>query len=103
MEIKALENLQMRVAAVPDLATQTKTDLDQAIQDVKDEIRIYEKDVWFYRIVVGTLGLAIILIIVALTALLWKGATGFDSLVAIGSAAVGGLVGLLAPSPVGKR
>jgi hypothetical protein len=103
MEIESLKSLQMQVAAVPGLAAQTKVDLDQAVQDVKDEIRAYERDVWFYRIVVGTLGLAIILIVVALTALIWKGATGFDALVAIGSAAMGGLVGLLAPSPVGKR
>ena len=57
----------------------------------------------FYRIVVGTLGLAIILIIVAITILLFNKITGFDALTAIGSAAVGGLVGLLAPSPVGQK
>lgn len=81
----------------------TKTALAQSVQDIKDEVRAYEKDSTFYRIVVSTLGIAIILIIVAITILLFNKITGFDALTAIGSAAVGGLVGLLAPSPVGSK
>jgi hypothetical protein len=81
----------------------TKSALTQSVQDIKDELRAYEKDKIFYRIVVGTLGLAILLVIVAVTILLFNKVTGFDTLTAIGSAAVGGLVGLLAPSPVGQK
>jgi pilus assembly protein TadC len=80
----------------------TKSALTQSVQDIKDELRAYEKDKIFYRIVVGTLGLAILLVIVAVTILLLSKVTGFDTLTSIGSAAVGGLVGLLAPSPIGQ-
>ena len=81
----------------------TKASLTQSVQEVKDELRAYERDVVFYRIVVSALGFAILMIIIAITILLFNKITGFDALTAIGSAAVGGLVGLLAPSPVGSK
>jgi hypothetical protein len=57
------------------------------------------QDVWIYRIVVGALGLTI-LIAMCGTLYLANTEKGVpQALVAIGSAAVGALAGLLAPSP----
>jgi len=81
----------------------TKASLIKTVDDVTGELKAYEKDVIFYRIVVSTLGVVIVLIIIAIFVLLLRKITGFDALTAIGSAAVGGLVGLLAPSPIGQR
>jgi hypothetical protein len=61
--------------------------------------RPLESDVWIYRIVVLALGLAVLTSIAASTLIAWNGATPPEGLVAIGSAAVGALAGLLAPSP----
>ena len=58
-----------------------------------------EKDVLIYRMVVGALGLAVLFTIFGLIALSALGKTVPEGLVALGSAAVGALAGLLAPSP----
>ena len=58
-------------------------------------------DVWIYRMTVGALGLVVLLSLIALTAITLNDsdATVPDGIVALGSAAVGALAGLLAPSP----
>ena len=99
----AVQALEKQLNELPDLTADAKESLRQGVRDVKDQLRIYEKDVWFYRIVVGTLGFAVLLIIISITFLLFNGIDKFDALTAIGSAAIGGLVGLLAPSPVGSK
>lgn len=59
-----------------------------------------QSDSWIYRLVVSFLGLAMVFTIVALALLAVMGKSSIpDGLVAIGSAAVGALSGLLAPSP----
>jgi hypothetical protein len=58
-----------------------------------------EKDLWIYRIVVGALSLAVLITIVGLIILAMTGRTAPEGLIALGSAAVGALAGLLAPSP----
>lgn len=85
------------------MAPEAKATLAQEIEGVKEELLAYQKDKWFYRIVVSVLGLAILFVIVSISVLLAQDKTGFDALTSIGSAAVGGLVGLLAPSPVGGK
>jgi hypothetical protein len=99
----AVQDLERQLKELPDLTPDTKESLAQGVREVKDQLRAYEKDVWFYRIVVGTLGITILLIIIAITLLIFNEKKGFDALTAIGSAAIGGLVGLLAPSPVGPK
>ena len=59
-------------------------------------------DVWLFRGVVGTLGLVAIVGIVGLIVLNFAGKTPVDAIVALASAAVGALAGLLAPSPASK-
>lgn len=63
-------------------------------------VNALERDVWVYRIVVVTLGLAVLISLVgALILALFGTDQSSDAMVAIGSAAVGAMAGLLAPSP----
>lgn len=61
-----------------------------------------ERDVWVYRIVVITLGLSVLASLVGGILLTAQDHQPPELLVALGSAAVGGLAGLLAPSPLSK-
>ncbi len=72
--------------------------------DVINSLNPLAKDNWIYRIVVSSLGLALILTVIGgiLAALIGGQGTALpEGLVAIGSASVGALAGLLAPSPKG--
>jgi hypothetical protein len=62
----------------------------------------YKNDVWFYRSVVIFLGSAMLLVIIGIIILNFHGTTSNEALTAIGSAAVGALAGIFAPSPVGQ-
>lgn len=62
-----------------------------------------ESDVWIYRIVVGTLGLAVLGALGGAIGLTAFGKQIPEVLVALGSAAVGALAGLLAPAPAGRK
>jgi hypothetical protein len=59
-------------------------------------------DVWLYRIVVAVLGLTVVGSIVGAILLALSGQSTPEVLVALGSAAIGGLGGLLAPSPFNR-
>jgi hypothetical protein len=59
-------------------------------------------DPWLYRLVVGILGGAILGTILLVGILSYAGKPGSDLIVGIASAAVGGLIGMLVPSPVRK-
>jgi hypothetical protein len=62
-----------------------------------------QNDVWIYRIVIMVLGITVLATIIGGLGLAYKGDANYKlpaEIVAIGSAAVGALAGLLAPSPV---
>ena len=61
-----------------------------------------EKDVWIFRLVVVSLGLCMLASLVGAIVLAAQGTETPEILVALGSAAVGGLAGLLAPSPLNR-
>lgn len=63
---------------------------------------IYTRDKSLYRIAVGVLGLLALFAAGGSVILVLKGKTTPEVLVALGSAAVGALVGLFAPSPASK-
>lgn len=63
---------------------------------------IQKDDKWLYRIVVMVLGLTVIASVVGAIALAMTGQSTPEVIVALGSAAIGGLGGLLAPSPINK-
>jgi hypothetical protein len=88
----------------------TDTDLQNAFKDnpveaVKNiEESPLDTDIWIYRIVVVALGASILSIIIGVLFLIGQGKFTNDAtvptiLTAIGSAAIGALSGLLAPSP----
>jgi len=78
-----------------------KDDPQKEIQKLRDEAvkPAYYGDKWLYRIAV--IVLSSLAIITAISAIILKG-TIPEALVALGSTAVGALVGLFAPSPTSK-
>ena len=61
-----------------------------------------EKDVWVFRLVVVSLGLCMLASLIGAIILAGQDKDTPEILVALGSAAVGGLAGLLAPSPLNR-
>ena len=61
-----------------------------------------DKDIWLYRIVVMALGFTVVISMVGAIVLTMSGKATPEAIVALGSAAIGGLAGLLAPSPLNR-
>ena len=61
-----------------------------------------QTDVWVYRMVVFSLGLTVLLALIGGVILALLGKTIPEVLVALGSAAIGALAGLLVPAPPTK-
>ena len=100
MQIQSLEGLASQVATDSDLANAIKSDPAATLSGIAAEASALTRDKWTYRIVVLSLGFAVLIGLIGLIVLSWKGVQSVpDGLVAIGSAAVGALAGLLAPSP----
>jgi hypothetical protein len=100
MQIRSLEGLASRVSTDSALADAIKDDPAATLSGIAADASALSTDKWTYRIVVLSLGFAVLIGMIGLIVLSWKGVqTVPDGLVAIGSAAVGALAGLLAPSP----
>lgn len=98
-EIQSLRDLASKVSRDPALAESIKKDPASALSDIA-ATSVLATDKWTYRIVVLSLGFAVLISLLGLIVLSFKGIQSLpDGLVAIGSAAVGALAGLLAPSP----
>ena len=81
------------------LRDQFKQDPVQATEDLQKN-RSALPDTWIYRIVVGSLGLSILLVIIGTIILNPTGDAHLPTVfTAIASGAIGALAGLLAPSP----
>ena len=68
-------------------------------------VSVISTDPWIYRVVVCVLGLVVLAVVIGGLLLAIISPTAKDvpqGILAIGSAAAGGLVGLLVPSPVNK-
>ena len=61
-----------------------------------------QKDVWLYRIIVAALGLTVVASVVGAITLAMTGQSTPEVLVALGSAAIGGLAGFLVPSHLNR-
>jgi hypothetical protein len=94
-QIQSVRELARRVEQDPQLADEIKQDPAGAIARVAAPI----PDTGVYRIVVSALGLAVLIAMIGAIILALQGKTNLEILTAIGSAAVGALAGLLAPSP----
>ena len=84
------------VAGSPELQEEMRADPTGTLQRLAAPL---ETDVWIYRAVVCSLGLTMILVIVGSCVLVLFDKPIPDVLVAIGTASVGAIAGLLAPSP----
>ena len=104
--IKEFRNVSEFASALrsnPALQQEFRDDPVKAADELKQKSAL-ETDVWVYRIVVIALGATILSIIIGVVVLIGtghiKGDVGVPTiLTAIGSAAIGALAGLLAPSP----
>lgn len=101
----------MKVDSVRELATIIANDKSLEEEIRKDPVKAIAKitesplktDKWIYRIVVSALGLTVLLAVSGGIYLAAKQVTATpEILIAIGSAAVGALAGLLAPTPGSK-
>src|SRR5688572_21183756 len=82
----------------PSLSADEKIKLVNNLQSLSTPL---QTDVMIYRMVVGCLGLTVLITVIGGFILTSKsGASIPEGLIALGSAAVGALAGLLAPSPV---
>jgi len=100
-KVRTAEELQDRLRTDPVLQAEMKKDPAAALAAVTRAP--LDTDVWIYRLVVGALGLAVLIALVGAIVLALRGNVAPpDVLTALGSAAVGALAGLLAPSPVGR-
>lgn len=61
-----------------------------------------EKDIWLFRIVVAVTGVTVVASVVGAITLAMTGQFTPEVIVALGSAAIGGLAGLLALSPLNR-
>lgn len=96
--IKSINQLAARVAQDPSFAAEFQNNPVRTVTDIAASQSV--PDTFVYRIVVLALGLALLVSLCGLIFLSLRSIENIpDGLVAIGSAAVGALAGLLAPSP----
>jgi hypothetical protein len=101
-QVKDVQNLKEIVQNDPKIQQDFKDDPVAAMNKFSDSS--FVPDNWIYRMVVGSLGSVIVIITLGIV---WRVAFGTPVkdtdiptiLTAIGSAAIGALAGLLAPSP----
>ena len=93
--------IQSAVAGIASDSTLTPEQKTKLLNSLNTLATPLQTDKWIYRLVVGVLGLALILTVIGGFTLVLTGQTKPmpEGLIAIGSAAVGALAGLLAPSP----
>jgi anaerobic C4-dicarboxylate transporter len=108
-DYEALRRFAERLSQDPDLQTRMKNDPVQTLKDAAADARPtpLTSDVVIYRSVVLFLGTAVLVSILGAIVLVWHCKCDANReppqiLTAIGSAAVGALAGLLAPSPSQK-
>jgi len=95
-----LQELIQQVTSNNSLPPDQKVKLLESLQKIPTPL---QTDRWIFRLVVAFLGVAVLLTIIGGFYLSIKtAATIPEGLIALGSAAVGALAGLLAPSPMGR-
>jgi hypothetical protein len=104
---KSIQDLKSSVISDPDLQKALINDPLKTVNNIQESSPL-DTDKWIYRIVVSALGASILLIIIGTLFLIGQGKFDSDAkvptiLTAIGSAAIGALSGLLAPSPKSSK
>lgn len=101
--VQSVSELAVQVAKDPALQERIKADPATTIANLAAPL---QSDIWIYRIVVLSLGSVAILSLVFAFVLALRDKKDPDIhvlITALGSAAVGALAGLLAPSPVARK
>ena len=101
MQIQSAADIVSKIAQDPQFAADVKENPGEAISKVAEPMPL-QSDNWIYRIVVLSLGLVVLVTIVGQIVLMMNsGGTKFltEGIIALASAAVGAMAGLLAPSP----
>ncbi len=97
---EGLQELILQITNDPSMASDQKIKVLESLQKLSTPL---QSDRWIFRLVVAFLGLAVLLTIVGGFYLSIKTAVAIpEGLIALGSAAVGALAGLLAPSPMAR-
>ena len=109
-ELRSADVLVSKALADPDLLERIKSnphaELPKLAQEAIHEVPVpLRTDKWIYRVVVLSLGLTVLSVVTGTIFLTYMrcGEKIPDLLTAIGSAAVGAMAGLLAPSPVPQK
>ncbi len=104
MSQQSLERIQSMVSEIATDTTFTPEQKAKLVTSLGTIATPLQTDPWIYRLVVGFLGITLILTVIGGFTLVLTGQTQPvpEGLIAIGSAAVGALAGLLAPSPVSR-
>jgi di/tricarboxylate transporter len=98
MADKSVMDLAQEVEANPALANEIRNDPATAL--AKQATAAYTTDRKFYRIaVIGLMGIIVLVIVSAVVVQVWKEQNISDWESALATTALGGLVGLFAPSP----
>jgi|SRR5215470_10259741 len=92
---RSVSELAVAAAQDPQLQADIQANPAEAIAGVA----AIPNDVWIYRIVVSALSVVALTGVIGAIILVSKGMSPPDILTALSSAAIGGLAGLLAPSP----
>lgn len=92
------------IAADPIKVDQLKTDPMKVLNESAAQAdAAYISDKNFYYIAIGVLGLVLLIVVVSVVIFTFFNLTTPQVLVALGSAAIGAIAGLFAPSPVSKQ
>jgi hypothetical protein len=97
MTVQTASHVLESVENNPDLQQRLKDDPVKTLKEIAGAP--LQTDVWIYRMVVGTLGFMGIGAVLGAMLLAFTGKSTPEVVTALGSAAVGALAGLLAPSP----
>lgn len=96
--VRTVSQLRARLALDQNLRDELSANPESALARIDAEPI---PDTWIYRIVVLSLGLAVLSCIIGAIVLSALGKAIPELLIALGSGAIGALAGLLAPSPAG--
>lgn len=99
MKIQSASDIVSKLAQDPQFAADVKENPAEAISKVAAPLPL-QNDSWIYRIVVGALGLIVLITIIGQVYIMANTEKYLtEGIIALASAAVGALSGLLAPSP----
>ena len=101
--LRSADLLVKNMLSDPQARAKLQSDPETALKDAAETAKAHTPlpDTWVYRMVVGALGLVVLVVVIGYIAHTMNGGKPAipDGVIAIGSAALGALAGLLAPQP----